>query len=88
MAQRTITVNLDRADGKTTITVLNGESRGIGRVTIQEIDADEQTGTRWEVRGGGDRVLHRYSTLETAFRNAMLSAVQVVTEDLLPTKPY
>lgn len=88
MATRTIEIDMDRASGKTTITTLDSTGRAIGRCSIREIDADEKTGTRWEVRGGGDRQAHRYSSLETAFRNAIMSAVEVVSEDLLPTKPY
>lgn len=84
MVQRTITVDLDRASGKATITVLDSGSRSIARVTISEAADPDQT--RWAVRGGGGQELHHYGSLETAFRNAMLSAVHVVTEDLLPTK--
>lgn len=84
MAQRTISIDFDRESGKTMILVLDGESRGMARVTISEVT--EPNRTCWVVRGGGGVEPHYYGSLETAFRNAMLSAVEVVTEDLLPTR--
>lgn len=81
MMKRTIGVDMDSASGSTTIEVMNSALHVLGRVLIQEM-TDEGD---WAVRGS-DRAVTRFGSLETAFRRAIMAAVEQVEEDLLPTK--